>query len=470
MAVWSEVYLSELDGARRLDAEYYDPTLLRYEQEVEESGFEVVPLGDVVTDGYRVVYENTEILDRDNAPSDAVRFLQAADVSSQLPIVNDSGIGWVDRRDWDRYPKGRITRGEILIEVKGKAEKVAIVPDDFPEESLVTGTLFKLQAREQKINRFVLLAYLLSQYGRGFRHRCLTNTLIGFVSKGELYNIPVPLFPDDLQREIAERVRSSLDAARRARDLYVEAEALLESALGLDRLDLTPRLFYERPFADVRDAGRVDAEYFQPPKKAVLDALKKMPGIPLHQQFKSIRQLWQPDQAGPDELVRNYDLTDALQPFLDETVEPATRKTIASTKKRLRPGDLVVSRLRSYLKEIAVVLDSGRIPLVGSTEFIVLRPQEGSMRVEALLAFLRSKYVQTVLQWSQDGSNHPRFHEDELLNFRIPQVVQDRQDEVAGLIQSAIQARRDAKAMLEEAKSMVEKAVLGDAAASVAAS
>ena len=460
MAVWSEVMLSDLASAQRIDAEYYDPQLIRYESEVHASPFRVKPLGQLVKHGYRVVYENTTILDRDEAPPDAVRFLQAANVSGHLPVIHDDGMGWVHRSDWVRYPKGRINPGEILVEVKGKAEKVAIVPDNFPSETLVTGTLFKFQVDDAQIDRFVLLAYLLSQYGRGFRQRCLTNTLIGFVSKGELYDIPVPILTTKLQQEIRMRVKGGLAAERQSREYYAKAEALLDLALGLDRLDLTPRLFYEWSYADVQRAARFDAEYYQPPKKVVLDALANMPGQPLREQFRSVRQLWQPDNANAAYQVRNYDLTDALQPFLDDTVEPATRDTIASTKKKLKPGDLVVSRLRSYLREIAVVLDSGSVPLVGSTEFIVLRPQNGAIRVEALLVYLRSHYVQTVLRWCQDGSNHPRFHEAELLNLRIPEVVRINQDAIVAKVEASINARREARRLLDEAKTMIEQAIL----------
>ncbi len=42
---------------------------------------------------------------------------------------------------------------------------------------------------------------------------------------------------------------------------YADAEALLKSALGLDKLDLMPRLSYERPYADVQTAAPFDAEY-----------------------------------------------------------------------------------------------------------------------------------------------------------------------------------------------------------------
>lgn len=89
--------------------------------------------------------------------------------------------------------------------------------------------------------------------------------------------------------------------------------------------------------------------------------------------------------------------------------------TCKNIKKILNLGVLVVSRLRSYLKEIAVVLDSGDTMLVGSTEFIVLRPKDGAISPDVLMVYIRSKYVQTILKWCQNGSNHLRFHEDEIL-------------------------------------------------------
>lgn len=449
MAVWSEVKWSALTHDRRVDAEYYQPKYLEQEGAIESMPHDRL---DAVAD----VSDGNHLSIAEDFAEEGVRYLRGKDLSDFF--VSDADPAFIPEATYDTLKRSHMFAGDVLLGVVATIGTVSLVTDRFDR---LTGNCKIAIVRPKSLPGEYLAAFFASPVGQRELHRRARGTVQTGVILPDLKSMPIPRLDARQRQAIVNRVKAAHDARQRSVDLYAEAEALLESALGLDRLDLTPRLFYERPFADVRDAGRIDAEYFQPPKKAVLDALKKMPGVPLRQQFKSVRQLWQPALAASDELVRNYDLTDALQPFLDETVEPATRETIASTKKRLRPGDLVVSRLRSYLKEIAVVLDSGAIPLVGSTEFIVLRPQKGSIRVEALLAFLRSKYVQTVLKWSQDGSNHPRFHEDELLNLRIPQVVIDHQDEVASLVDRAIQARRDARTMLEEAKSMVEKAVLG---------
>ena len=64
------------------------------------------------------------------------------------------------------------------------------------------------------------------------------------------------------------RFWNSLNCQRRSlvehECFYADAEALLLSALGLDKLDLTPRLFCEWMYKDVAAIQRFDAEYYQP--------------------------------------------------------------------------------------------------------------------------------------------------------------------------------------------------------------
>jgi type I restriction enzyme S subunit len=348
--------------------------------------------------------------------------------------------------------------GDVLLGIVATIGTVSLVPDRFDK---LTGNCKIAIVRPHQIESEFLAAYFLSPVGQREIHRRARGTVQTGVILPDLKALPIPLLSDSVRDGVVEKVKAAYNRHKRSKVAYSEAETLLESVLGLDELDLTPQLFYERRYSEVEEAGRFDAEYYQPPKKAVLDALARMPGSTVGEQYRSIRQLWQPEKAEPGEYVRNYDLTDALQPFLDETVEPTTPDTIASTKKQFEAGDLVVSRLRSYLKEIAVVLNTGDVPMVGSSEFIVLRPGAGAIRVEALLVYLRSRYVQTVLKWCQDGSNHPRFDQKELLTLPVPDVVCDNQEEITDKVKESITARREARQLLEEAKTMVEKAILG---------
>lgn len=338
MAVWSEVPLSRMGRGMRLDPEFYQPYLLAYETLLRKAPYPVRPLGELVRNGYRVVYENTEILEPDgaNQPVDAVRFLQATDIHRSFPAINEKEMGWVSRRDWDRYEKGRVVPGEVLIEVKGLARKVAIVPEDFPPETLVTGSLFKLQTRPELLDPYFLLAYLLSRFGVGFRFRCLTNTLIGFVNKDELYAIPVVVPPLTEQQAVANKVRHALHRWRDAGAAIARAETKLTEALGLGYLDLTSQKCYSVRFSSLQEGNRFGAEYYMPCKKHVLDALSALSHRTIADHAPGIREMWDPARMPAGEMVRNFDLTDALEPFLDDEAEPQLDEKLGARRNGFR--------------------------------------------------------------------------------------------------------------------------------------
>ena len=127
-----------------------------------------------------------------------------------------------------------------------------------------------------------------------------------------------------------------------------------------------------------------------------------------------------------------------------------------------------MSRLRSYLKEIAIVESGGDVPMVASTEFIVLRPKShASLPVEALMIYLRSALPQLVFKWSQDGSNHPRFDEGELLRLPIPRAIIAEARQYVQSVQLIKSSRKRSTQLLEAAKRAVEIAIEDSEAAAL---
>lgn len=449
MAVWSEVLYSELTDDYRLDAEFYRPEYLHQSEVIHSMRHDLLANLADVSDGNHISIA-------ENFTDEGVRYLRGQDLSDFF--VSDKDPIHLPCSAYQTLRRSHMKTGDVLLGIVATIGTVSLVTDRFDK---LTGNCKIAIVRPKTIESEYLAAYFSSLIGQREIHRRARGTVQTGVILPDLKALPIAIPGDSTRKAIVEKVQGSYKQRQESLAKYAEAEGLLSSALGLDGLDLTARLFYERPYADLEAASRFDAEYFQPPKKAVLDALAKMPGEPVSVQFRSVRQLWQPDKVNAAEPVRNYDLTDALQPFLDDTTEPVTPDAISSTKKRLKKGDLVVSRLRSYLKEIAVVQDNGPIPMVGSTEFIVLRPEKGALAVETLMVYLRSLPVQTILKWSQDGSNHPRFDENELLNLRIPDAVREHETAIAGKVRESFAARREARRLLDEAKRMVEEAILG---------
>lgn len=263
------------------------------------------------------------------------------------------------------------------------------------------------------------------------------------------------------EQSIGFLLRSAYLAREEATAAQADAETLLLDALGLRDWSPPEPLTYIRSAAAVAEAGRLDAQYYMPAKFDMLAALGRLRGAPVGASFQSVKEMVDPNKGNPATVVRNYNLTDALQPVLDAATEPMTFADIDSQKKRLRDGDLAVSRLRAYLKEIAVVRVTDEIPAIGSSEFFVLRKSVPSVVVsgEALMVYLKSSPVQTILKWCQDGSQHPRFAERDLMAIPLPDVVADLNDELTAMVRDALDQRARSLTLLEAAKRAVEIAI-----------
>jgi len=273
MAVWSEVNKSILGKYfGRIDAEFYRPINLFAINRVES-----VPhcnFGQLVKEGYRVVYGNTKILKQEENNEKTCRFLQATNISNDGMLIECDKVGHVSECDWNRYPKGRIKHGEILIEVKGQAEKVTIVPDDYPLRTLVSGSLYKASLKNDILTPEYVYAFFQSSTGKMLRDRTKTNTLISFVSKPELYSIPIPLFTKSDTIFITDLIKSALRKNKLSQSLYTQAQELLERELGLDKLVFDKPLSYEARLSEVVDSRRANAEYFSPTAKCILGKIQ----------------------------------------------------------------------------------------------------------------------------------------------------------------------------------------------------
>ena len=447
MATWSEVNFSDLTNDIRIDAEHYRPECLALEQRI-------ILLPHAHLSSIAEVSDGNHISIAEQFTENGVRYLRGQDLSDFF--ISDVAPIFIPENIYNMLNRSHMRAGDVLLGIVATIGTVSLVTERFGK---LTGNCKMAIVRPKKVESEFLSAFFLSKLGQLEINRWVRGTVQTGLILPDLKNLSIPLISDDIRKSITVIVRAAYAKKQEAGRDYSFAESALNSALGLDRVDLAPRLYYEDRFFRVAAAGRCDAEYYQPAKWNVLRALAEMKGSPISEHFRSVRQLWQPDRQPSTYEVRNYDLTDALSPFLDDTKPVTTSSEISSTKKVVKPGDLVVSRLRSYLKEIAVVLPSGGAPLVGSTEFIVLRPHRTSISPEALLVFLRSPYVQTILKWCQDGSNHPRFDEKELLAIRVPPVIHDIQDKLEQKVKQAITARQESRRLLETAKCAVDIAI-----------
>ena len=180
-------------------------------------------------------------------------------------------------------------------------------------------------------------------------------------------------------------------------------------------------------------------DFFLPDKVEIWNALKRTSIGTLSYYFDWINDA----QNSCDGEVICYDLTDGLPKFFDGG---RTTSYIASTKKIALPGDFAISRLRSYLGEMGMV-EERNVPQLFSSEFIIFRSKGEKLSAHALFALCMTDMVQTILDRSQYGTEHPRFYEFILQELPIPSVLLSLNPIIVQIIQNALQARHRARDM-----------------------
>lgn len=144
------------------------------------------------------------------------------------------------------------------------------------------------------------------------------------------------------------------------------------------------------------------------------------------------------------------DTTHARDGLLD--VPRALREPPArSAKKRALAGDVLVSRLRPYLRQVALVhpaacVEADGRPLAVSTEFYVLAPRDPGGDLAWLVPFLLSDRTQEALAAAQEGGHHPRVPRASLLALRVPHDVLARAGDASAQVSSALRRVYEANA------------------------
>jgi type I restriction enzyme, S subunit len=449
----SERKVSELERTLRIDSEFFQRKHLDIESKLKRNHCDTVAVVAKVSDGNHFSIS-------DSFEDDGLPYFRGQDVVGHF-FIEQAHPNRISRLAFEQkyMRRSHLKKGDVLLSIVGTIGEASLVMTE--QEATCSCKLAILRPHE--INPAYLATFLTSSIGRALTERWKRGAVQMGLILEDMDQFPVPRFSTQFEKSVGEIVRSAFLAQGASLQALHDAETSLLSTLQLEHWQAPEPLSYIRSSRDAFGVGRLDAQYFHPAKTDALTKLSALSDSTVGDHFNSVSDLWQPDDdSGPD-IVRNYDLSDALSPFLDGSKEPSERTIIASTKKVIQSGDLAVSRLRSYLREIALVQPGDGLPMVASTEFIVLRPKEvGGVPVEVLMIFLRSALPQIVFKWSQDGSNHPRFDEKELLRLPLPEVLIQHSSDYVKAVRSVIAKRERANQLLDAAKRAVEIAVEQD--------
>jgi len=467
------VWVSPEDIVGRIDASYFHHEYLSLDTSLAHlPKREVVPLDSLLVNPRRVLYQKTTSFAPDEAPEGAIPFISGVDLDGATMAVNWSSVRYVEHWMLEKYPKGRLTDGSLLIKVKGPNQHTAFL-SKAGRTSLVSGTVFFAQVRG--CNPFFLAAYLSSRHGTAWRSRLRTNTTVEFIGNDELRAVPVAIPDRTVQDYIGAKVALAEQCRAVSTERWTSATNLLGNALGVP---LTPETFEVKSTGNVsapgyqvaslrpvvalvsplRLVGSIGAQFFTPRRaKAILvieeSGLKSKRLADVADRFAQRVAADKLQQLGLAYvgLAQIDSATGFISTNSDE--QPTGSSAIFCAR------DILFSKLRPYLNKVAICPDHLE-KATGSTELVTYRMKPGADPYYVYFV-LKSPLVLNQVIDITSGSTHPRVDPDLIDDVLVPLAEPSTQGRIGRAVSAALELMRRATMLVDEAKADVESLIDG---------
>jgi type I restriction enzyme S subunit len=239
---------------------------------------------------------------------------------------------------------------------------------------------------------------------------------------------------------------------------YSEAEQLLYKELGIEKLVLTKEKTFETTFSEVEKTMRFDPECYKLEYIECKRVLKDINAMPLSSVASPSKAKFNPNNA-PSQYFSYIDISN-VDIRIGEVELQKIRCYEAPTRarKKVEFGDVIVSTVRPNRNAVAII-DEILDGCVCSTGFSVLKPEK--INPYCLFLFLKTEYAINQLVKKTTASMYPAVSEGDIINLLVPIPSEVVQKDIEKMIGESFKIRKEAKSLLDEAKTEVEELIEG---------
>src|SRR3989344_3839710 len=447
MISFSIIQKSQLEGAKRMDAEYYQPEyFIDFTKGIWRSIGDVLELcqygiSQAMNDdkkGYPIF--KMDDIDHSFLFDDNVRFADVSEsIFNQFKIKKDdvffnrvNSEEFVGRTGIYKFDNLKSVFASYLIRARVKSGGEILA--DY-------------------LNIFLNSSYGLKQI-RKYTRRAVNQAN---VNAEELKQMKIAVLPKIEQEKIAELSNKSWQEFQNSKILYFQAENLLLEELGLNNFNNEENLWAVVNASEIKKAQRMDAEYFQPKYKKLTDAIQKKGAKLLREVIENVPAKFDPS-VKPCENFKYIELSniDSSIGVIDGFSEVSGKEAPGRAKRILKKGDVIVSSVEGSLGKVAIT-DNEQERYLASTGFFQFRSKE--ILPEVLLALAKSIVFKMQLEKMCAGTILTAVPKESINEVLVPILSKSIQQKISDLVRRSHESRKKAKELLEEAKRKVEELI-----------
>ncbi len=446
---YSFINKSQLEGAQRLDADYYQPEYLEMEEKltsletktIDELSKSVISFG---------AYSLTSYIEWQDS---GIPYINVGDIHDGYIELSD--IKYISEKVDEILQKSRVVNGQVLLTMAGTIGNAAVV-HNLSGRANANQAIAKITPLNT-ISRYYLAAFLNSKYGLLQTQREIVSSVQANIFLGQIKKFKVPIFDPKTTNDISSRYMSFLNELENSKSLYSQAENLFLEELGLKDFRFPEDLIYIVNYSDTDRVNRIDADYFQPKYEVLETKLKKYGSKVFEEIVVNVPATFNP-LIKPDDSFKYVELANINSSIgvIDGYEELLGKEAPSRAKRMLKNGDVIVSSVEGSLEKVALI-DSSEEGYLASTGFFQLRSKE--ILPEALLVLSRSLVFQMQLKKRCAGTILTAVPKESISDILIPLIPKPTQQKIADLVKKSHEARKKSKQLLEEAKRKVEEMI-----------
>ena len=451
MITYSIIKKSQLEGAKRLDAEYYQPEYLELEKRfdaletktIDEISKSVISFG---------AYSLTSHIEWQES---GVPYVNVGDIHDGY--IDFSNVKYISERVDEILKKSRINNGQVLLTMAGTIGNAAVVYN-LPQSGNANQAIAKITPSDI-ISPYYLAAFLNSKYGLLQTQREIVSSVQANIFLGPIKKFKVPIFDRKMTEEVESKYQDFLKELEKSKSLYSQAENLLLEELGLKNFNEGQNLYSVVNLSNIKKANRIDAEYFQPKYAKIISKLRN--GI-----VKSLSEIstliGHPTQSPYDEhgtiavLAQKHmrhGLMVDTSTFDNYTTEDLIKKN--DKKFILKRGDILISSAGEPGLTCIWAKEGKVIP--GS--FVTIARLKNELEPLYVGVFLNTIAGRLQFEREYTGSIQQYVYPVKMKNILIPILPKPTQQKIAELVRKSHESRKKAKELLKEAKHKVEELI-----------
>ncbi len=460
MAAISIVGQADLEGAQRLDAEYYQPRFRENREAIARLTVPVETLGSIAP----VIRKGIFDIKAASYTDSGVAFVRIGDL--RLGVIDKASLVHIPEQLHQKNYKTALVAGDVVLS-KTAFSAASLVT--LPECNVSQDTIAVKLSPSAGIKPGFLAAFLNGRVGMLLMEQWFQGNVQMHLALPDVRRIPVPVLSDTLQQAVHDRWLAAADLLERGVDAYEEAERIALHGSGLSLQGEPSDSFFRGSSRKAIRHARLDAEHFQPAVERLREAVMKAPNgsAPLLSLAVLSREMVNP-RATPDQSFSYVELNSIYSPigYVDRWKSVQGSNAPGRARMKLRPQVVLLPKVQGSLDRVALVgdeLDGG----VASTGFWPLVAT--GIEPEVLLVLLRSRVGIEQMYVEASGTILAAVPESGLRRIVLPRLSEDETRAIVRQVQEAHSARTSGKALLSSAAAAVDTALAAGEEAALAA-